>query len=98
VKYQTIEGILFDLDTLSEEERKLVDDMYRYSLTARSWTNIVQPHIFHGDVIQRSKKAAGANWQQYPLYQINMDLMGRIGVRTGELRQPEKPYPDAIIE
>ncbi len=85
MKYQTIEGIVHDLDTLTSEERRIFDDMYKYSLTAPTWISIMQPHIFHRHIVDIAQKALETKWQEHPLYRINLDLIGRIGVRTGNL-------------
>lgn len=91
-------GKIYDLNTFAPDERRLFNDLYKYSQTAESWMSLVQPHIFHRDIIDRAQKALGPDWQEWPLYRINLDLMGRIGVRTGEFRQPDLPYPDPIRE
>lgn len=98
MKYQTIEGKLFDLDTFTKEEKQLFDDLYAYAQHIGHWTSLMQPHIYHGDIVNRAKKSLGTKWQDYSLYKINMDLIARTGVRLGNFKQPEAPYPDPIID
>lgn len=98
MKYQTIDGIIYDIGAFTPEEKELFNEMYKYSLTAPHWSSVMQPHIYHRAVIERAKATIGERWQEHPLYRINLDLMSRIGVRHGDLKQPEKPFSDPILE
>ncbi|MBI5797358.1 hypothetical protein HZA98_00455 [Candidatus Woesearchaeota archaeon] len=98
MKYQTIDGIIYDIEAFTSEEKKLFEGLYNYSLTAPHWSSVMQPHIYHRAVIETAMAAIGERWQEHPLYRINLDLMSRIGVRHGDLKQPEKPFPDPILE
>lgn len=98
MKYQTLDGIIYDIDTFSEEEKRLFHVMYNFSLTAKSCTWMAEPESYRREIIDRAQTTLKENWQEYPLYKISIDLLGRVSIRTGEAKQPETPYPDPLLE
>ncbi len=50
---------------------------------ARSWASF-EMRTAHG-IIETAKAARGEQWQSHPLYRIQKDLMGNVGVRQKEL-------------
>ena len=91
--YRTGEREEFDLSPLPDVEWRLFYYMvYEYE-RARSWAAF-EMRTAHG-IIEAAKAALGKEWQSHPLYRIQKDLMGNVGVRQKELRGE---ISDMIVE
>lgn len=95
MKYQTIEGILYDVEELSREERELFDLMYKDSLTMKHWTSILAR--WGRPVESLVTRTRGFYDTTHPLVRIELDLLARVGVRNEQLSS-ERVYPDPIIK
>ena len=96
MKYQTIEGIVYDLETFTEEEQRLFDNLYAFSNRVEHWSTLIQPNLSFG-IIRLAKESLEDKWQEYPLYKIRLDLIGRVGVRLGQMKT-DKIFPDPLLE
>lgn len=76
-------GGTIDLEE-ADVEGRLVKWLVEEALEARSWTDF-QQRTAHG-TIEQAKARSGDRWEDDLLYRLQLDLMGQIGVSTGELR------------
>jgi hypothetical protein len=83
-KYRSREGVDFDLSQFSEEDNKHLNWVLGEYETAKSWLSF-QNRTAHG-VIEYAKKQVGDDWQSHPLYKIQLDLIGNIGIQNNELK------------
>jgi len=95
MKYQTVDGEVYDLDDMLPAERQIFDWMYEESISSQSWPAFVD--TWNPSVISEVKKNPKYHWQSNPLYRIKMDLMGRIGVRTGEMSSGKRDHTIEVI-
>ncbi len=96
MKYQSIEGVIYHLEEFSAEERQLFDAMYQAAQEAGNWVSFVDGWQYQ--VTNLVLKLRGSYDPNHRMVDIKRDLMVRIGVRTAEMKQPEIPYPDPILE
>ncbi len=80
MQYITREGIKYEIS--SPDEQKMLNWLMDKSKKAASWLNF--ENYTANAVIETAKKTR-TDWQNHPLYKIQLDLVARIGIRTGEL-------------
>ena len=83
----------YDLSQLTSEERVLFDRLMEEYRSASSWPSF-QQHTAR-PTLGLAKRINGDNWRDHPLYQIHLDLMGNVGVRSGKM---EGELSDMIVE
>ena len=69
---------------LSGVEAKQLEWLASEALTAGSWTEF-QQRTAHG-VIEGARLRGREDWEQDSLYRLQLDLVGQVGVASGELR------------
>ena len=79
--YKTREGSEYEIS--SPEEKKMLNWLMDESEKAASWIDFQNQTA--NAVIEAAKKTR-TDWQNHPLYIIQLDLVAKAGVRTGELR------------
>jgi len=95
MKYQTIDGILYDIEAFDKRARQIFDYMYQDAQKAQHWTTIMSRWALpiHNYVCRIHEEYD----VKHPLVQIKLDLIARTGVQLGQMSS-NKVYPDAIIE
>ncbi|MBI5066180.1 hypothetical protein HZA97_08145 [Candidatus Woesearchaeota archaeon] len=81
--YKTNNGTDYDTSKLKKDELELFDWMKKEYKTCRSWIEF-QQRTAHG-IIEFAKKSQ-KDWQNHPLFVIQLDMVGKKGIETGELR------------
>ncbi len=92
-RYRTLEGVEYDLSTLSDEEKKSYGWLVKESEAASSFLEF-QNRTAHG-IIEAAKKKDGTSWSKNFLYQIQLDLLARISIRSGECK---RDISDKLVE
>lgn len=87
MSYKTMDGIVYDLSRFSPEEIRLYEWLQGEAQEASSWTGFCERTS--PGIIDAAKRAMGERWSEYPLFQIQSDLIGRVGIRLGELRKSD---------
>ena len=84
--YQAMDGQRFDIGSLPEEQGRLFDWSLTEFVECVSWMEF-QERTGHG-IIEGAKKYARGGWKNHPLFQIQLDMVGRVGVlRKGVLQK-----------
>lgn len=81
--YRTLKGVEYDISSLPSEEQKLFSWMWEEYRSARTWTEFHQ-RTSQG-IIEAAKAAKDLEWQNHPLYNIQLDLTANAGVKLGEM-------------
>ncbi len=81
--YRTNNGTEYNVSKSNQKENELFDWMKEEYKTCRSWIEF-QQRTAHG-IIEFAKKSQ-KDWQNHPLFLIQLDLVGKKGIETGELR------------
>ena len=85
--HQCLNGEMIDLAALNVAHNQMVASLWDQAAVSESWVAF-QNQTARG-VIEAAKVKYGEMWSQDPLYQLQLDLVGRIGVARGELRETE---------
>ncbi|MBI2668272.1 hypothetical protein HYX14_00350 [Candidatus Woesearchaeota archaeon] len=82
--YRDRKGNEYDIGKFSEDETKLWEWLQKEYDSAPSWWYFKDSTGF--SIICEAKRRYGADWQKFPLYQIHLDLIENIAIRSGEAR------------
>mgnify|MGYP001605322660 CR=1 FL=1 len=82
--YQTMKGERVDVGSFGEDDAQHLNWLLLEFSTARSWMEF-QERTAHG-TIEYAKDVSGRDWKNHPLFTLQLDLMARTSVRTGEAR------------
>lgn len=98
--YQCLEGEEIDLFGVHNHHRRTLAWLFHNARGARSWVEF-QNRTSHG-TIREAKTVRAEDWISHPLCRLQLDLVGRIGVQTGELsgtndRWFPEPNPNPIL-
>jgi len=84
MKYIDRLGKEYDIMHFNEKERELFDWMMEeYNNSELSWTQFQETTSQR--LTDELKKLGYEKWRDHPLYHIHFDLVGNVGIRSGEL-------------
>ena len=81
--YRTSMGEEFDISDFSDEEKRQFNWLIDEYQSAKSWVSFQQ--YTANKIIEAAKVKYGENWINSPLYKIQLDLVGNVGIRQSEL-------------
>ncbi|MBI4140034.1 hypothetical protein HY483_03670 [Candidatus Woesearchaeota archaeon] len=84
MQYQCIDGRRYDLSSLNNDDSQIFGRLLSSFESSRSWIEFQQSTS--RDVIYHAKRVLGTKWVEHSLYKIQLDLVGRKGIMTGDFK------------
>lgn len=78
--YRCLEGEDIDLFGLHNHHRRPLAWLFHEARIARTWLEF-QNRTSHG-IIGEARTAKGEDWSSHPLYRLQLDLVGRVGIQS----------------
>jgi hypothetical protein len=92
--YKTLNGEVFDLDKLTDKERKIYKELKSYYDSNQEWTAF--SNLWFAKIRRAFKDEKPSVVVQTPIYKICQDLDSRLGLKQGYTREPD--YRDLLID
>ncbi len=87
VIYTLLEGERIDLSTITQDDRTFLGYLWVEYASANSWQEL-QQRTAHA-TIERAKRIRGdVAWGDDPFFRIQVDLVARVSIETGEFQPP----------
>jgi hypothetical protein len=83
--YQDREKNEYDLNTLSPKGKEHMQWLCKEYTTCTTWTEF--DTRTSGRIVRLAKKEMRNQWQEHPLYNIQLDMLANIGIQEKELRE-----------
>lgn len=92
--YRTLNGEVFDLDKLTNKEKKIYAELKSYYDSNREWTAF--SNLCFGKIKNTFKDEKPSVVVRTPIYKICLDLDSRLGLKQGYTREPD--YRDLLAD